>query len=68
MTPSINDNQHNNALYYAECHCGGCCVLFIVVLNIIMLSIVKLKNVTMLNVVAPHFCINVGTKMTLKLS
>ncbi len=34
MTLSINDTQHNNALYhYAECHYAECRILFIVMLK-----------------------------------
>ncbi len=49
VTPSINsiiDNQHNNALHYAEGH-----VLFIVMLNAIVMSVIML-NVIMLSVAA----------------
>jgi hypothetical protein len=50
MTLSINDTQHNNALYYAECRILFIVMLIVIMLNFVILSVIML-SVIMLNVV-----------------
>ncbi len=48
MTLSMNDTQQTHTLYFADCHCAHCRILFTVKLSVGML------NVVMLSVVAPE--------------